>query len=276
MWRTEQAMVKAIGKIGILDFAMIPDGWNIDQWMYYATKMGWAIKDSFKEGKKGAATGKLAANVGDSSNVINLEQGEFIRQNMEMLQYLEMQMDKIVGINQNRQGIVGAKTGLQVNREITEASANITESYFTIHDNVKLRTLRALLEVSKWCLRNKTESIQYITSENISKVFEVDGEMFNEAEYGLLVNNASNDGIMINNLQEAVKLALQTGTVDLIQLMDVFSSDTTASIKRKIEKSVREKEERERAQAEQQNQIEQQRVQLEAQRHQEMMDLEQS
>lgn len=276
MWRTEQAMVKAIGKIGILDFAMIPDGWNIDQWMYYATKMGWAIKDSFKEGKKGAATGKLAANVGDSSNVINLEQGEFIRQNMEMLQYLEMQMDKIVGINQNRQGIVGAKTGLQVNREVTEASANITESYFTIHDNVKLRTLRALLEVSKWCLRNKTESIQYITSENISKVFEVDGEMLNEAEYGLLVNNASNDGIMINNLQEAVKLALQTGTVDLIQLMDVFSSDTTASIKRKIEKSVREKEERERAQAEQQNQIEQQRVQLEAQRHQEMMALEQS
>lgn len=276
MWRTEQAMVKAVGKIAILDIAMIPDDWNIDQWMYYATKMGWAIKDSFKEGKHGAATGKLAGNVSESANVINLEQGQFIQQNMQMLQYLEMQMDKIVGINPNRQGIVSAKTGLQVNREATEASSNITESYFNIHDNVKIRTLRALLEVAKWCLRNKSESIQYITSENTSKIFEVDGELLNEAEYGLLVGNAVNDAIMINNLQEAVKMALQTGTVDLIQLMDVFSNENTSSIRRKIEKSVMEKQQREQAQAEQQNQIAQQQMQQEAQRHQEIMALEQA
>jgi len=204
MWRTEEAMKKALGKIGVLDLSMIPDGWDLDMWMHFATNMGWAVKDSFKEGKKGAAMGKLAGSQATSSDVINLEQGQFIQQNMMMLQYLEGQMDKVIGINGQRQGMLGADAGLQVTREAAQASANITESYFALHDNVKLRTLRALLEVAKWCLRDKVDSIQYVTSEMTAKVFEVDGNLINEAEYGLLVNNADNDAKTIETLQEAV------------------------------------------------------------------------
>jgi hypothetical protein len=271
MFRTEQAMIKALGKIAELDLSLIPDGWDLDMWMHYAVNMGWAVIDSFKEGKKGAAMGKLAGQGASRGNVINLEQGQFIQQNMLMLQYIEGQLDKLIGINPGRQGITSPDGGLQLNREAIQASSNITESYFDIHDNVKLRTLRALLEVAKYCLREKTESIQYITSEMTSKIFEVDGELINEAEYGILVGNANNDAKMIESLQEAVKIALQTGAVDLIQLMDVFSNENTSTIKRKIEKSVKEKQQREAQQAEQQNQLEQQRLQQEAKQHQELL-----
>lgn len=270
-WRTEQAMIKAMGKIGKLDLALIPDDWDIDMWMHFATNMGWAVIDSFKEGKKGAAQGKLAGSGGTTGDVINMEQGQFIQQNMLMMQYLEAQLDKIIGINGQRQGMLSADAGLQVTREAQEASANITESYFTIHDNVKLRTLRALLEVAKYCLKEKKEAIQYITSEMTSKIFEVDGDLINEADYGILVGDATNDARTITTLQEAVKIALQTGQVDLIQMMDIFSTDSTASIKRKIEKSVREKQqmEQENVKAEQ----EAQKAQMEqlAQQHQELL-----
>lgn len=271
MYRTNKALYKSFGRIGKLDLSLIPDGWNLDVWMHYATEMGWAVVDSFKEGKKGAALGKLAGQSQTQGDVINMEQGNFIQQNMQMLQFVEGQLDKLVGINQARQGITSSTSGLQLNREAIQASSNITESYFTLHDNVKLRTLRALLEVAKYCLRNKTESIQYITSDMSSKIFEVDGELINEAEFGILIGSASDDARMIESLQEAVKIALQTGAVDLIQLMDVFSSDNTSSIKRKIEKSVREKQEREQAQIEQQSQIEQARLQQEAKQHQELL-----
>ena len=193
-------------------------------WMHYATNMGWAVIDSFKEGTKGAAQGKLAGSGGTTGDVINMEQGQFIQQNMLMLQYLEGQLDKIIGINGQRQGMLSPDAGLQVTREAQEASANITESYFSLHDNVKLRTLRALLEVAKYCLREKNETIQYITSEMTSKIFEVDGELINEADYGILVGDATNDARTITTLQEAVKIALQTGQVDLIQMMDIFSN----------------------------------------------------
>ncbi len=272
MWRTEDAMKKALGKIAILDLAMIPDEMDLDTWIHFATNMGWAIKDSFKEGKKGAAQGKLAGSNQESSNVINLEQGQFIQQNMMMLQYIETQLDKIIGINPQRQGVVSQDAGLQVTREASQASSNITESYYAIHDNVKLRTLRALLEVAKWCLREKKESIQYITSEMTSKIFELDGQLINEADFGILVGDATNDAKTIAVLQEAFKMAAQTGEIDPIQLMDIFSNDNTASIKRKIEKSVNEKKQQEQKRFEdEQKQIADQR-QHEAQLHQEELD----
>lgn len=271
MHRTEQAMIKAIGKIGILDLALLPDGWDMDMWMHFATNMGWAIKDSFKEGKKGAAQGKLAGSNEASQNTIDLEQGQFIEQNMRMLQYLEAQMDKLVGINDSRQGIVAPDAGLQLTREANNASANITESYFALHDNVKLRTLRMLLEVAKYCLKNKSESLQYVTSEFTNQIFNIDGNLINEAEYDLLVGDATNDSNMINILQEAVKIALQTGQVDLIQVMDVFSSDPTSVIRRKIEKSVKAKQEQEQANNEAQQKEHKEQIAHEYQIHQDEM-----
>jgi len=56
----------------VVDYATIPEGWDITKWMYFARKAGIAVKDSFKEGMKGAATGKLAASVqGSTGQVIN-------------------------------------------------------------------------------------------------------------------------------------------------------------------------------------------------------------
>lgn len=274
MYRTEQAMIKAMGKIGKLDLALIPDDWDIDMWMHFATNMGWAVIDTFKEGKKGAAQGKLAGSGGTQGDVINMEQGQFIQQNMMMLQYLEGQLDKIVGINSQRQGMISQDAGLQVTREAQQASSNITESYFAIHDNIKLRTLRALLEVAKYCLKNKVESIQYITSEMVSQIFNIDGDQINEADYGILVGDATNDARTITTLQEAVKIALQTGAVDLIQLMDIFSTDSTSSIKRKIEKSVNAKKEQEQANIEAEQKDKQAQRDHLYQMQQEQLDLE--
>jgi hypothetical protein len=271
MERTEQAMIKAIGKIGILDLSVIPDGWDVDMWMHFATNMGWAVKDSFKEGKKGAAMGKLAGSNNTNSDVINLEQGQFIQQNMAMLQYLEQQMDSLIGINKQRQGAVNSSAGLQVTREAVDNSSTITESYFQLHDNVKMRTLRMLLEVAKYCLRGKSESLQYVTSNFTNEIFNIDGDLVNEAEYDILVGDATNDAKTIATLQKAVEIALQTGAVDLIQLMDIFSTDSTSAIKRKVEKSVRAKQEQEQKNLEADRQVQQESIKAAAQQHAELI-----
>ena len=104
-----------------------------------------------------------------------------------------------------------------------------------------------------------------------NKIFEVDGDLINEADYGILVGDATNDARTITTLQEAVKIALQTGQVDLIQMMDIFSSDTTASIKRKVEKSVNEKKQQEQQRFEQEQAIQQQGLEQQAKMHEELL-----
>lgn len=243
MYRTELAMIKAVGKIGKLDLAEIPDGWDTDMALHYAINMGWMVTDSFKEGKKGAALGKLVGTqTSGKGNVIDLEQGQFIQQNLGMLAYLESQLDNITGISKQRQGQVSPDMGLGVMQQAQQASATITETYFYMHESTKLRVLATLLEVAKYCFKNGNKKFQYILDDMSQVIFDVDGQQFNEAEYGIITSNAINDADTINMLKEATKIALQTGAVDILQMMDVYSNESTSAIKRKLQKSIKEKQ----------------------------------
>lgn len=267
MYRTELAFIKNKGKIPNLDLAKIPDGWTPDKWMYFFEIMGFSVMDSFKEAKKGAATGKIVGNMSGQADVINLEQGQYIKQHIDMLMYIESQLDKISGITPQRRGMItSADQGLGVTQESRQASATITEWYFNIHDNTKIRVLEALLETCKYCLREDNKNIQYIEDDMTTMIYKLDGEMINEADYGLILRDAISDMDAIQMLRKATEIALQTGQVDLIQLMDIYSNDSLASMRRKIERSIGEKKQQaaQEAQQQQQNAMQLQQQQIAA------------
>ena len=261
MWRLEEAFSKSLGKIGILDIAMLPEGVDVERAMYYAVKLGWMLTDSFKESKKGQPVGSLSG----QQRELNIEQYEGIQQMFNMLNYIEMQLDKVVGINSQRRGQVqGSDPGLGVTQEAIQASSNITETYFYNHDLLRLEVLRKLAEVSKFCLRNGSESLQYATSDATIKTFTIDGKMINEADYNVHILNSNIDSKAEQMLQEGIKIGFQTGQVDLIQMMDIYSNDTISSIRNKLTKSIRknQKTKQQEAQAQQNHEKEIQQMQL--------------
>lgn len=269
--RLEKLFINNIGKVAKLDLAKVPDGWQIDKWLYYMKEMNLAVTDSFKEAKKGIATGKLAGNMADNQNVLDLSLGTEIQQHIQALEYIKQELDLITGITPERRGqIKSADQGLGVTQQAVAASASITEWYFSLHDDTRLRLMEALLETAKYCLRNKNKSIQYIADDLSQIIYNVDGELFNEAEYGLNMVNTYQDNKLRQALAQASEIALQTGQVDLIQMMDIASNESMSSIRRKIEKSVKEKQERESQAQQEQNQLQQQdmaaRKEIEAQK----------
>ena len=182
-----------------------------------------------------------------------------------MLNYIEMQLDKVVGINSQRKGQVqGSDPGLGVTQEAIQASSNITETYFYNHDLLRLEVLRKLAEVSKFCLRNGSESLQYADSDATIKTFTIDGKMINEADYNVHILNSNIDSKAEQMLQEGIKIGFQTGQVDLIQMMDIYSNDTISSIRNKLTKSIRknQKAKQQEAQAQQNHEKEIQQMQL--------------
>ena len=266
--KTKEAFAKNIGKVANLDLAKIPDGWEPEKWLYYLKTMNIAVTDSFKEAKKGAAIGKLAGNMSGSQNTMDLDMGNYIQQHIEMLEYIKRELDLVTGISPERRGErTSADPGLGVTQENKLASANITEWYFRLHDNTKTRVYAALLETAKYCLRNGNKTIQYITDEMTSEIFKIDGELINECEYGLFVTDSVEEQKAIEMLRSATEIAMQTGQVDVIQLMDIYSNRSLSSIRRKIEKSVESAKEiaMQQAQAEQEQlkAIEDQKAQIE-------------
>jgi hypothetical protein len=266
--KTKEAFAKNIGKVANLDLAKLPDEWKPEQWLYYLKTMNIAVTDSFKEAKKGAAIGKLAGNMSGSQNTMDLDMGNYIQQHIEMLEYIKRELDLVTGISPERRGErTSADPGLGVTQENKLASANITEWYFRLHDNTKTRVYAALLETAKYCLRNGNKTIQYITDEMTSEIFKIDGEMVNECEYGLFVTDSVEEQKAIEMLRSATEIAMQTGQVDVIQLMDIYSNKSLSSIRRKIERSVESSKEvaMQQAQAEQEQikAIEDQKAQIE-------------
>ena len=266
MYRTELAFAKSKGKISVLDTSRIPDGWDMDKWMYYAEILGWAIEDPFKESNKGSSTGKLAGQMNQNSKVLDLEMGNYIQQHVMMLGFIKQELGEIAGVTAQRQGQIENRETLGgVERAVTQSS-HITEKWFAVHDNTKLRVLETLLETAKYAWRNKNhEKLQYISDEMASIITEIDGQQFNEADYGIMISNSSTDSELIGTMKQLAQAGLQNDKINFSGLMDIYLSESMSSMRRKIETYEEETIQRQAEQAEQANQTAQQAIQAEAQ-----------
>lgn len=254
MYRTELAFAKSKGKIATLDVSRVPDEWDMDKWMYYAEILGWAVEDPFKEGNKGAATGKLAGHMNQNSRVMDLEMGNYINQHIMMLNFIKQELGEIAGVTQQRQGQIDNRETLGgVERAVTQSS-HITEKWFMLHDNTKLRVLEVLLETAKYAWRNKSnEKVQYISDEMSSVITEIDGKLFNDADYGIMISNSTNDAELIQAMKQLAQAGLQNDKINFSGLMDIYLSESMSSMRRKIEQFEEESLQRQQEQLQSQN-----------------------
>ena len=147
--RLNKAIASNWGAILKLDLALVPKGWEIDKWLYYAKINHIAVTDSFKEGNIGAATGKLAGALNNnSSGVINAETGNNIQQHVNLLEFIKMEMAEVAGISRQREGQISNRETVGGIERANLQSSHITEWLFMTHDDVKKRVLECLIETN--------------------------------------------------------------------------------------------------------------------------------
>ena len=155
-YRVNEAMSKYLGSIVELDLAKVPTGWSVTKWLYFARKSGISVVDSFKEGQRGMAKGKLAGSVGNTTGrVLEQRVGDFIQTHIEMMEFAKAQMDEITGVSRQRLGQVeNRETVGGVERAVSQSN-HITEELFTMHDFCKKRCFQILLETAKIALKGQ-------------------------------------------------------------------------------------------------------------------------
>lgn len=245
-YNAELSVAKNYGKIMRLNLADIPENWQIDQWLSFAQGMNIAVYDSFKEGNKGAAQGKLAGSMNQTSPVIDMEMGNTIQLYMNMMAFIKQQMGEISGVTDQRLGQIETREAVNnVERSLTQTSA-ITEYWFAEHEYVKIRALESLLETAKFAWKDKkSKKIQYITDDGSQAILEIEGEQFNECEYGLQITTSPVTQELLSVMKSSAQAALQAGIINFSQLLDIYSTDSLASIRRKLENAEEEKANRE-------------------------------
>ena len=259
--RLNKLMAKNWGKIIQLDLSKVPAGWDIEKWMYYARTNNIAVVDSFKEGNIGAATGKLAGAMNNaSSGVIDAELGNIIQQDINLLEFIKMEMSDVAGISKQREGQISNRETVGGVERATLQSSHITEWLFVIHDDVRKRVLEAFIETAKIALKGRSKKFQYILSDNSMRIIDIDGDEFAEADYGLVVDNGSGIQNLNDKLDTLAQAALQNQTLSFSTIMKLYSSCSIAEKQRMIEKDEKAIQERQAQAQQQQSQVQQQQI----------------
>jgi len=250
-YRVNEALAKYLGSIMEVDVAKIPKGWNLTKWLYFARKAGIGVVDSFKEGQRGMAKGKLAGAVGNTTGkVLDQKVGDFIQTHIEMMEFAKAQMDEITGVSRQRLGQVeNRETVGGVERAVSQSN-HITEELFTMHDYCKKRCFQILLETAKHAMKGKSVKFQYIADDYTRQVMEVDGDEFAEEEYGLQVSNDDAINQMEQKLDGMVQLGLQNQMISFSTAMKIYNSPSLREVQRMIEKDESDMHQRQSQQAE--------------------------
>lgn len=254
------------GKLLELDLALKPKNWEVEKWMYFARVNKVLIKDSFNEGNKGAATGKLAGGLNNASKgYIDADWGQSIQNYIELLQWTKDSMSDLVGINRQREGNTYSRETVGGIERAVLQSSYITDWIFQQHDDTKRRTLECFLEQAKGALRGRSMKFQYILSDNSRKIMEIDGDEFAECDYGLVVDNSNDTQKLYSQIETLAQAALQNQLLDFSSILKLYTSASLQEKIRIVDGAQKRMNQQQAEQIQQQQQLEQQRIQADQQ-----------
>ena len=277
MWyRLELAIASNQGKIALIDLSLIPDGWDVEKWMYYAQSMKFGFVDSFNEGKKGQSAGKLAGNISTQNKVIDMETGNYIQQHVQLLQFVEENLQSLSGVTRQRLGSISSSELVGTTERAVQQSSHITEKWYEIHNHTKSRVLSTLVDVAKDVYSGKTKRFQYVTDDLATMSFKLMGDQFGYSEYGIFVSNANQDLQALEALKSLTQAALQNDKMTISDVIDVYNSSSLADIRIKIKESEAARQQQDQEMQQQQMQMQQQAEQAKLQTEQAKLELEQA
>ena len=255
-----------LGKLTIFDTASIPDSWKVEEWLYFAKKNRIAVKNSFNEGKKGSATGKLygAMNT-NTSGVIDASLNNEISFNIELLNWINTQMGQACGITPQRLGQISNRETVGGVERSTLQSSHVTEYLFARHDNLKKRVLEAFLETAKIALKGRKKKFEYLLSNGCRILTTIDGDEFAECDYGLAVDNSQVSKLLLERMDTLAQAGLQNQMFNFSTMLKLYATNSISekiSIMEDAEQKAQEMQEQQR-QYEMQLQQQQQQAAME-------------
>ena len=253
------------GPIIELDLAKIPNGWTVEKWMHYAENLNYAVVDSFSAAQEGYAKGKLAGHFNTTGKVLNPNLGNFIQQMIMILEKIKNDVAEITGITRQREGAIdNRETVGGVERSVTQSS-HITEVYYSLHDNLKLRVYECLLDTAKEAWRYGSKKLDYIDDGIIKTTLQVEGGQFKESEYGIFATNSRADKELRDVMKQWGFAALQADKASLSDIAKMYTDKSMQSILKDLEIMDTQKQQQLQQEQEKQLKAQQEAVQMQEQ-----------
>jgi len=192
---------------------------------------------------------------------MDMTQGNTIQLYISMMEHIKQELGEIVGITNARQGQISpSSTSGNVQREVIQSS-HTTEYYFAEHSDFKKRVLITGLETAKMAWANSgNRKLQFVLDDMSTKMITIDTEDLQSIDFDLYISNSANDAELIDNLKQLAQAGIQNDKINFSQLMDIWSSESISSVRRKIEKAEQDKQKRDESVQQQTQELQTQQI----------------
>ncbi len=270
-YKLQLVFASDIGKVMLMDMAQIPrsEGIDIEQWMYYLKEMKIAFINSFEEGRKGMAQGKMASAHFNQFNVMDMSLAQSVQQYMNYLTFIDQQIYNVSGVNQQRLGKIHQDEAVSNVEQARASSETITQYLFDAHQEVKRRFYTGIIEVAKIAWR-KGLVTQYVNDDLGLEMLNLEEFEFENSEFSVFISNLTKDKEVKQKLDQLAQVAMEQQKADLSTIIDTILNDSPKDIVHILRKAENDFYQRQEAQqkAEQENQLNMSKVQQE---HEQML-----
>lgn len=235
-YQKNKDLARAKGKAMIYDLAGLPEGKKVKDILYELTNDGIVTYNS-------AAAGNFSGKNLDLVNAIK-EIDIGLSNSLEYLMRIEEnvlnQLDKITGINENREGQIAASSTVTNANSAIQASRTITEPIFFGMNGFVKKALMSVTNLSalSWAFY-KLEKGEQILGTQKHKFLQVTKEL-GFKDFGLHIEDGSHYLDVRKDVKEMMSISLNAKEIRPIDAYKILMSETTAEMKANYENSVAE------------------------------------
>lgn len=261
-YRLELSIAKNKDKIMLMEMNTIPKrhGWDEEKFMYYADAMGFAFIDSTAEGKNNE---RVTFN---QYQVLDMSLGQYIAAQFQLLQAIKTEWEEMIGISRQRKGQIKTSDGVGTTERAVFQSSVISEELFRRFEAFIEKEYQGLLDTAKIAWRDG-KKMTYVTSDLRTAMINIDGDDFQESEYGVFVKNTSREQDKLTQMRNMALSFAQNGS-EPSTIAEILDSNNFSKIKGYLQ----EVEEKQKAMQEQQSQMQQQMAQQQSAAAQKLQD----
>jgi len=253
LYNLQLQMNRAGGKGFMYDISMIPDGWNLEEVLYYLKTAGVGVYNSKQDGGIQSPSGAFAE--------FDMTISQSINQYLMISQMLDREMDVISGINEARQGVIqNASQAVGVTQAAIQSSNTNTATLFEAFrkfGSEMLNHLAGLVKIT-WP-ENKELYAPIIGDAGVDFLQEdVDLHLQDYAAFAEMEPPLIGD---MNQLQGYIHAALQAQQIEITDALDLIREKNVDLAIRRLKRAIKKRGEE---QAEQQQEAQQQQMQMQA------------
>lgn len=239
-YKLQLVFASDIGRVMLMDLAQIPrsEGIDVEKWVYYLKEMKIAFINSFEEGRKGTAQGKLASHSFNQFQAIDLSLAQSVQQYINYLSFIDQQIYSISGVNPQRLGKIQQDEAVSNVEQARVQSETITQYLFEAHQEVKRRFYTALIETAKIAWK-KGMVTQYVNDDLGLEILNLEEFEFENSEFAVFVSNLMKDKEIKQKLDQLAQIAMQQQKADLSTIIDTVINDSPKDIINVLKKAER-------------------------------------